>query len=154
MKKNIVAGLRWLIGLFGGFVAIFLLWEPHVEGRNAHATFAQIYFQDAFLLYVYVCSIPFFIALVQVQNILKYIEQNQEQVPAVTKSIQIMKRCVLFVVGSVVASGWFMIDAEREDRPQGVFLRAAVIFSSIVAMVAIRGYERMRSRRKAQIVSV
>lgn len=148
MKKNIIAGLRWLLALFGGLVVVFLLWEPHIEGRNAHATFAQIYFQDAFLLYVYVCSIPFFIALAQARKILKYIEQNQEQVPAVTKSIQIMKRCVLFVMGSVVASGWFMFGAEREDRPQGVFLRAAVIFSSVVAMVAIHGYERMRSRGK------
>lgn len=149
MKKRIILGLRWLLASFGGLVAIFLLWEPHIEGRNAHATFAQIYFQDAFLFYVYVCSIPFFIALAQARKILKCIEQNQEQAPAVTESIRWIKRCVFFVMGSVVVSGWFMIGAEREDRPQGLFLRALVLFASLVTMVAIRSYERIRSRRKA-----
>jgi hypothetical protein len=33
----------------GGAVFVFLLWEPHIEGRNAHATLFQIYFNDPFL---------------------------------------------------------------------------------------------------------
>ena len=47
-----------------------LLWEPHIEGRNAHATLTDIYFRDPFLAYVYLGSIPFFIALYQAFRLL------------------------------------------------------------------------------------
>ena len=38
----------------------FLLWEPHLEGRNANATPYELYFNDPFLAYAYVASVSFF----------------------------------------------------------------------------------------------
>ena len=51
-----------LIGV--GALAV-LLGEPRIEGRNAHATLFEIYFNDPFLAYAYIASIPFFVALYQ-----------------------------------------------------------------------------------------
>ena len=56
-----------LIGV--GSLAL-LLWEPHIEGRNAHATAMDIYLRDPFLAFVYLGSIPFFIALYQAFRLL------------------------------------------------------------------------------------
>ena len=63
-----------LIGL--GALAL-LLWEPHLEGRNAHATLFEIYFNDPFLAYAYGASIPFFVSLYQAFKLLGYAGQNQ-----------------------------------------------------------------------------
>ena len=63
-----------LIGI--GTLAL-LLWEPHIEGRNAHATLVQIYFHDPFLAYAYIASIAFFAALYQAFKVLAYARQNK-----------------------------------------------------------------------------
>lgn len=55
--------LRIAILLIAIAVLAFLLVMPNFEGRNATATFFQVYFNDPFLAYVYVGSIPFFAAL-------------------------------------------------------------------------------------------
>lgn len=52
------------IVLFGVAALTFLLWEPHLEGRNVHATVYQIYFNDPFLAYAYIASLPFFLGFV------------------------------------------------------------------------------------------
>jgi hypothetical protein len=54
-----------------------MLWEPHLEGRNAHATLFQIYFNDPFLAYAYMASIAFFVALYQAFKLLGHIARNE-----------------------------------------------------------------------------
>ncbi len=54
-----------------GIGAPFMLWEPHVEGVNAHATLFEKYF-NPFVVYAYVASIPFFVALYQAFKVLGY----------------------------------------------------------------------------------
>jgi len=47
--------------IFVGMGAVmFLIWEPQVEGRNINASLSEIYFQDSFLAYVYIASLPYF----------------------------------------------------------------------------------------------
>jgi len=65
MKKSSAVFLQTVVVLLGIAVFVFLLWEPHVEGRNAHATLFEIYFKDAFLACAYIASIPFFVAIYQ-----------------------------------------------------------------------------------------
>jgi len=65
LKRSSTAFLQSVIVLIGIGALALLLWEPHIEGRNAHATPFEIYFKDPFLAYAYVASIPFFAALYQ-----------------------------------------------------------------------------------------
>ncbi len=65
MNKSSTILLQVVIVLIGIAALVFMLWEPHIEGRNAHATLFQIYFNDPFLVYVYIASISFFVALYQ-----------------------------------------------------------------------------------------
>ena len=69
--------LQAVIVLIGIGALALMLWEPHIEGRNAHATFFEIYFKDPFLAYAYLASIPFFVALYQVFKVLGYIGPKQ-----------------------------------------------------------------------------
>ena len=65
-----------VIVLIGLGALVLMLWEPHLEGRNAKATPFQIYFNDPFLAYAYLASIAFFVALYQAFKLLGYIGQN------------------------------------------------------------------------------
>jgi hypothetical protein len=56
MKSSSALFLQVVIVLMGIGALGLMLWEPHLEGRNAHATTFEIYFKDPFLAYVYVGS--------------------------------------------------------------------------------------------------
>lgn len=70
MKKGPAIFLQTVIVLIGIGALAFMLWEPHIEGRNAHATLFEIYFKDPFLAYAYIASTPFFVALYQAFKLL------------------------------------------------------------------------------------
>jgi hypothetical protein len=77
MKRSSTIFLQIVIVLIGIGALALMLWEPHIEGRNAHATLFEIYFKDPFLAYAYIASIPFFIALYQAFKVLEYVRQNK-----------------------------------------------------------------------------
>ena len=77
MKKSSTIFLQVVIVLIGIGVLALMLWEPHIEGRNAHATLFEIYFKDPFLAYAYIASISFFVALYQAFKLLGFIRQNE-----------------------------------------------------------------------------
>lgn len=65
MRRRLAGFLRIALALVGAGAVVFLLAEPHFEGRNVNATVFEVYFKDPFLAYVYVGSIPFFVGLSQ-----------------------------------------------------------------------------------------
>ena len=129
--------------LIGIGVMAFLLWEPHVEGRNAHATVFEIYFKDPFLAYVYFSSVPFFVGLYQAIKVLGYAGQNKVLSQAAVKSLRTIKYCAMVIIGLVVVSFVFMLFGDPDDRPQGVVMRFFVIFGSIVVATAAAIFERV-----------
>ena len=60
MKRSSTIFLQVVIVLIGIGALALMLWEPHIEGRNAHATLFEIYFKDPFLAYAYIASIAVF----------------------------------------------------------------------------------------------
>ncbi|HVT90567.1 MAG TPA: DUF2975 domain-containing protein [Tepidisphaeraceae bacterium] len=77
VKRSSAAFLQALIVCIGLGALALLLWEPQLEGRNAHATQFEVYFKDPFLAYAYVASIPFFAALYQAFKVLGYARRNK-----------------------------------------------------------------------------
>src|ERR1044072_5713831 len=77
MKRGSILFLRAVLVLIGVGALALLLWEPHTEGRTAHATAFQIYFKDPFLAYVYVASIALFVGLYQAFKVLGYVGQDR-----------------------------------------------------------------------------
>jgi hypothetical protein len=114
-----------------------LLWEPHLEGRNAHATTFEIYFKDPFLAYVYAGSIPFFIALYQAFELFGNVRRNGAFSQLTLNALRVITRCAVAIVG-FVAGGVIIIIlfGDKDDRPAGVFMSALVACGASVMATA------------------
>jgi hypothetical protein len=143
MNRSSTVVLQIVIVLFGIGALAFMLGEPHLEGRNEHATLFEIYFKDPFLAYAYIASIPFFTALYQAFKVLRYAGQNQVFSQAAVRALRIIKYCAICMLGFVVVSVVFMPFSDPDDRPPGVAMRVLFIFVSIVVAAAAAMLERI-----------
>ena len=143
MKRVSTIFLQVVIVILGIGALALMLWEPHIEGRNVHATLFQIYFQDPFLAYAYIASIPFFVALYQAFKVLGYVGQNKVFSQEAVKALRTIKYCALAIIGFVAVSIIFMIFGDRDDRPAGVFMRILITFPSVVVATAAAMFERI-----------
>jgi len=144
MKRGSTIFLQIVIVLIGIGALALLLWEPHLEGRNVHATNFEIYFKDPFLALVYMGSIPFFVALYQAIKVLGYVGQNKVFSPAAVKALQTIKFCALTIVGFVVVEEIIiMLNHGSDDAAGGVFVGVIITFGSIVIAAAAAMFERI-----------
>ncbi len=135
MKRKLIFFQLALL-LIGLAAFVFLLWEPHIEGRNAHSTIYEIYFKDPFLVYVYLASVPFFIALYQAIKVVGYSRQNNFYSKASLKALRTIKYCALSIIGFVIIGEIIILSVESDDHAGGVFMGFLVILIS-VAMATI-----------------
>src|SRR5687768_15550642 len=136
IKRSSAAFLQTVIVLIGIGALALMLWEPHIEGRNKHATPLETYFEDPFLAYAYVASIPFFVVLYQAFKVLGYAGQNKVFSQEAVNAVRTIKYCALAIIGFVAVSVVFMISAEDDDRPAGLFMRILIAFPSVVVATA------------------
>ena len=120
-----------------------MLWEPHIEGRNAYATLFESYFKDPFLAYACIASISFFVALYQAFRVLGYAGQNQVFSQTAVKALRTIKFCAIVLLGFVAGAEIFILMADGEDRAGGVMMGAVIAFGSIVAATAAAMFERI-----------
>jgi hypothetical protein len=135
--------LQAVVVLVGIGALALLLWEPRIEGRNAHATNFEIYFEDPFLALVYAGSIPFFAALYQAFRVLGYAGRNEVFSVAAVKAMRTIKYCALAIIGFVAVEEIFILSSHGSDDPAGgVFMGALITFGSIVIATAAAVFER------------
>lgn len=137
--------LQAVIVLIGLGALAFMLWEPHIEGRNAHATLFQIYFNDPFLAYAYIASISFFVALYQAFKLLGYIGQNKVFALDSVRALRTIKYCGISLVGFIAAAEVYLFIAVRgkDDIAGGVAMGLVMIFLSVVIATAAAVFERL-----------
>lgn len=145
LKRRSVIFLRIVILLVGIGVLVFMLWEPHLEGRNANATLFEIYFKDLFLAYAYVASIPFFVALHQSFKLLGYIRQNKVFSLNSMKALRNIKYCAILLSILIVMAGLYirMFHAEGDDPAGFLAVCAVTTFVSVVIATAAAMFERI-----------
>lgn len=143
IKRSSTAFLQAVIILVALGALTILLWEPHVEGRNANATTFEIYFNDPFLAYAYIASIPFFAALYQAFKVLGFARRNQVFSHAAVKSLRIIKYCAIAVIAFVVGAEIIIFLQTSDDRAGGVFIGIVITFGSIVIATAAATFERI-----------
>ncbi|MFA5927160.1 MAG: DUF2975 domain-containing protein [Patescibacteria group bacterium] len=144
MKKSSTIFLQVVIVLISISALALMLWEPHIEGRNVHATLFEIYFEDPFLAYVYIASIPFFVALHQMFRLLGYIGQNNVFSRAAVNALRTIKYCAFATVSFVVGAEAYLFIAIRgkDDIAGGVAVGLFMIFASVVITTAAVVFER------------
>lgn len=143
MKRNAAVFFQAVVVLIGIGVLALLLWEPHLEGRNAHATVFEIYFNDPFLAYVYVGSIPFFLAVYRAFSLFGHVRQNGAFSQVTVDALRAIKHCAMAIVGFVAGAAVFiLISGDNEDRPAGIFMCVLVTFASIIMGAAAAMFTR------------
>lgn len=135
--------LQVVVVLIGIGALAFLLWEPQIEGRNAHATPFEIYFKDPFLAYAYVASIAFFVGLYQTFKVLGYIGHNKAFSEPTMKSLRIVKFCALAIIGFVAIGELFIVLGSNEDHAGGVFIGVLITFGSLIVGTTAAMFERI-----------
>jgi hypothetical protein len=115
----------------------FLLVEPVFEGRNAHSTLFQVYFNDPFLAFVYVGSIPFFVAAFQAFKLLGFAGRHGSLPPTVGASLRRIRGCAFAIAGFVAIAVAYILWHESDDRAGGVAMCVLIMLGcAAVAAVA------------------
>jgi hypothetical protein len=143
MKRSSTIFLQVVIVLIGIGALLLLLWEPHIEGRNAHATLFEIYFKDPFLAYAYIASIAFFVALYQAFKVLGYAGHNEVFSQPAVKALRTIKVCAIAIIGFVAVGEIFIMLGNSDDRAGGVFIGILITFGSIVIATVATMFERI-----------
>lgn len=149
MKRSSTLFLQVVVVLIGIGALALMLWVPHLEGRNAHATVFQVYFNDPFLAYAYLGSIAFFAALYQAFKLLGYVGRNEVFSQRSVKALRTIKHCaltlVVFLLGAEVYFNLFQ-RGKGEDIAGGVMMGLFLIFVSVVIATAAAVFERTLQR--------
>jgi hypothetical protein len=145
VKRSATIFLQVVIVLIGIGALALLLWEPHIEGRNAHATTFEIYFKDPFLAYAYTASIAFFTALFQAFRLLGYIGRNQVFSLNSVKALRTIKYCAMALVAMIGAAVayLFVFVRDKDDIAGGVAVGLVLSFVSVVIATAAAVFERL-----------
>jgi hypothetical protein len=143
MKRSSTIFLQVVIVALGIGALALMLWEPHLEGRNAHATTFEIYFNDPFLAYAYTASIAFFVALYQAFKLLGYIGRNEVFSQRSVKALRTIKYCAIALVAFIAAPvAYLFIARPGDDIAGGVAVGLMIIFLSTVIATAAAVFEK------------
>ncbi len=122
MRKTVLRLLQLLIVVLGIGILGFMLYVPHSEGRNAHATFWEVYLKDPFLAFAYIASISVYLALYNIYKILGYIGQNRLASTEAQKALQTIQLCALAMIGFDILGIAFIFTQESDDRAGGIMM--------------------------------
>jgi hypothetical protein len=151
MKRSSAIFLQIIIVLIGIGAIALLLWEPQIEGVNAHASNFEIYFKDPFLALVYIGSIPFFAGLYQAFKVLGYAGHNKLFSQTSVKALATIKYCAIAVIGFVVAEEIMILSNHGNDDPAGgVFMGVIISFASVLIVIAAARIERFLRKRMSE----
>jgi hypothetical protein len=145
MKRTSTVFLQVVIVLIGIGTLALLLWEPRIEGRNVNSTNFEIYFKDAFLAYVYLGSVSFFIVLLNAFKLLSYIRQDRIFSQNSVRALRTIKYCTIILVAFILGAEayLFIVQSKREDVAGGVAMGLILLFISVVIGAAATVFERI-----------
>jgi hypothetical protein len=144
MKKIPIVFLQAVIVLIGIVALAIMIRLPLTEGRAANLDLFSIY-ADPFILYAYVASIAFFIALYKAFKLLGYIGQNKVFSSGSVKALKSIKYCAIVLSILIVLAGLYVrLFHSKEDDPAG-FLAMCIVttFVSIVVATAAAIFEKL-----------
>lgn len=124
--------LQCLLGLFGLGIAVFLLWEPQVEGRNVGKNWFEIYFQDPYLAYVYLGSIPCFIGIFKVIQFLGRVRDGKAFSAKAVTDLKVIRQLALLTMGLTFIGQGILFFNTSDDRAGGMAIGMFILFSAMV----------------------
>ena len=149
MKKISTIFLQVVVVLIGIAALAIMIRFPLTEGRAANLDLFSIY-ADPFIIYGYLASIAFFVALFQAFKLLGYIRQNKLFLFNSVKALRNIKHSAivlsaLIAIAAIYIRISFALHAEgaQDDDPAG-FIAVSIVatFISIVVATAAAVFEK------------
>ena len=144
MKRISTVFLQAVVVLIGIVALVLMIWMPLTEGRATNLDLFHIY-SDPLILYAYVASIAFFVALYKTFKLLGYIGQNRVFSSNSVKTLKSIKYCAIILAVLIVLAGVYIrLFHEKEDDPAG-FIAICIVttFVSIVFATAAAVFEKL-----------
>jgi Protein of unknown function (DUF2975) len=143
MKKGSTLFLKFVICLIAIGALIWLIWFPQLEGRAATLDLLSIY-TDPLILYAYLGSIPFFMALYQAVKLLGYMDGHQIFSQPSVNTVRNIKYCAIAFSGFLVLGILYIRLSVIDDDPAGVTaLGIVTTFAAIVIATAAAVFQRL-----------
>jgi hypothetical protein len=143
MKKGSTLFLKFVICLIAIGALTWLIWFPQLEGRAADLDLISIY-MDPLIIYAYMGSIPFFVALYQAFKLLGYVDGNKVFSQSSVDAVRNIKYCALTFIGFIVLGILYIRASVVDDDPAGVTaLGLVTTFASIVIATAAAIFQRL-----------
>lgn len=150
MKRSSTIFLQVVIVLIGIVALIVMIRFPLTEGRAINLDLFSIY-SDPFIVFGYLASIPFFVALYQAFKLLGYIGQNKVFSLDSVKALRIIKYCAIILSFLIMMAAiyirlsyGFHVQDMQDDDPAGfVAISIVATFISVVVATAAAVFERL-----------
>ena len=145
MKKSSTVFLRVVVALIGIVALTIMIRFPLTEGRATNLDLFSIY-ADPFIIYAYLSSIAFFVALYQAFKLLGYIGQNKLFSLNSVRALGKIKFCAIALSVLIAIAAMYIrisFDGNADDDPAG-FIAISIVatFISIVIATAAAVFER------------
>jgi len=143
MKKGSTIFLRAVIVLIGVVAVVVMIRFPMTEGRAVNLDLLSIY-SDPFIIYGYLASIPFFIALYQGYKLLVNIGENNVFSPSSIKALKNIKYSGIIQSVLIVLAGVYIriFHAEGDDPAGFIAICIVAILISIIVAVSAAVFEK------------
>ena len=143
MKQASTLFLKIVLCLIAIAAFIWLIWFPQLEGRAANLDLIDIY-KDPLIIYTYIGSIPFFVALYQAFNLLIHVDDNKIFSQSSVDAVNNIKKCAIIFSSFILLGILYIRLFVRGEDPAGVTgLSVFIIFASIVIATAAAIFQRL-----------
>ena len=143
LKRGSTVFLKGVILLIAIGVLAGMIRFPQTEGRATNLDPISIY-TDPLIIYAYIASIPFFVALYQAFKLLGYVDNNKVFSQLAVKAVRNIKYCAIIISGFIVLGILYIRLFVNGDDPAGpTALGIFTTFASIVIATAAAIFERL-----------
>jgi hypothetical protein len=144
MKRSSTIFLQVVIVLIGIVALVIMIRFPLTEGRAVNLDLFSIY-SDPFIIYGYLASIAFFVALYQAFKLLGYIGQNKIFSLSSVRALRTIKYCAIILGISIVIAALYIRSFHAKDDDPAGFIAMCIVttFISIVIATAAAVFERI-----------
>src|SRR6478672_12011408 len=143
LKQGSTVFLKVVIVLIAIGLLAAMIRFPQTEGRAANLDLISIY-ADPLIIYGYIASVPFFVALYQAFKLLGYVDNNKVFSQLAVKAVKNIKYCAITISGLIILGVLYIRLFVNGDDPAGsTALGMFTTFASIVIATAAAIFERL-----------
>ena len=143
LKRGSTVFLKVVLLLIAIVVLAGMIRFPQTEGRATNLDLISIY-ADPLIIYGYLASIPFFVALYQAVKLLGYVDVNNIFSQPAVKAVRNIKYCAIIIGGFIILGVLYIRLFVNGDDPAGpTALGIVTTFASIVIATAAAIFERL-----------